>query len=297
MKKSKQKLGDRTAYLYIAPTAILMLIFIVYSLFSSVRISLTQWKGMGKKTFIGLENYFELIKDANFWNSLKIQFIWVIMSVVLLAAGGLVLSLVVEFFIHRKLIPMVRTVFFMPMMISLVAVGILWALIYNPMIGLLNEVIGNLGLMKKGEVIDLLGNKSTALYAAFIPAFWQWSGFGMVIFSAAIQGISNDVIEAARVDGCNTLGRLRFIILPMLRPTIAMVCILNLIGGFKCFDLLFAMTKGGPGIATQSTTIYIYKEMFVNGNYGYSAAMAMILFVVTVFFSILFFNFTRRFEN
>ncbi len=297
MKKLKQKLGDCTAYLYIAPTAVLMLIFIVYSLFSSIGISLTQWKGMGEKTFIGLNNYFELLKDATFWSSLKIQFIWVIMSVVLLAVGGLILSLVVEFFIHRKLIPAVRTIFFMPMMISLVAVGILWALIYNPMIGLLNEVIENLGLLKKGQVLDLLGNNSTALYAAFIPAFWQWSGFGMVIFSAAIQGIPNDVIEAARVDGCSILGRLRYIILPLLRPTIAMVCTLNLIGGFKCFDLLFTMTKGGPGIATQSTTIYIYKEMFVNGNYGYSAAMAIILFIVTVFFSLFFFQVTRRFEN
>lgn len=286
-----------SAYLYMAPALILMLVFIVYSLFSSVKISLTDWSGLLEKNFVGLENYKNLIQDHSFWNSLKVQFIWVIMSVVLLAAAGLVLSIIVEFFVTNRLSGILRTVFFMPMMMSLVAVGILWTLIFNPMIGVLNELFQMTGILGSAQTLDLLGNGKYALYFVFIPALWQWSGFGMVIFSAAMQGISSDILEAATVDGCSTLGRIRYIILPLMKPTIATVCMLNLIGGFKCFDLIYTMTQGGPGEATMATTIYIYKEMFVNGNYGYSAAMAIILFLVTVVFGVGFFKLTSKLEN
>lgn len=116
----------------------------------------------------------------------------------------------------------------------------------------------------------------------------------MVVFSAALQGMSRELLEAASLDGCSKWHQIRYIILPLLRPTIITVCTINLIGGMKCFDLLYTMTKGGPGTATQSTTIYIYKEMFTNSHYGYSAAMSMILFIVTVFVSLLFLRMTKN---
>lgn len=279
MKKLKSQ--NNIGYLYLLPAVILMGVFIIYSMILNVQISMTDWSGLSEKHFIAFANYVKLFRDKAFWDSLGVQLIWMLLSTVFHALGGLILSIIVEYFIHRKLQAVFRTLFFMPMMMSLVAVGILWTLIYNPLIGVINEILQVLGILSGNQTLDLLGDRSTALLAAFIPALWQWSGFGMVVFSAALQGMSRELLEAASLDGCSKWQQIRYIILPLLRPTIITVCTINLIGGMKCFDLLYTMTKGGPGTATQSTTIYIYKEMFTNSHYGYSAAMSMILFIVS----------------
>ena len=292
MKKLKSQ--NNIGYLYLLPAVILMGVFIIYSMILNVQISMTDWSGLSEKHFIAFANYVKLFRDKAFWDSLGVQLIWMLLSTVFHALGGLILSIIVEYFIHRKLQAVFRTLFFMPMMMSLVAVGILWTLIYNPLIGVINEILQVLGILSGNQTLDLLGDRSTALLAAFIPALWQWSSFGMVVFSAALQGMSRELLEAASLDGCSKWQQIRYIILPLLRPTIITVCTINLIGGMKCFDLLYTMTKGGPGTATQSTTIYIYKEMFTNSHYGYSAAMSMILFIVTVFVSLLFLRMTKN---
>ena len=213
MKKLKSQ--NNIGYLYLLPAVILMGVFIIYSMILNVQISMTDWSGLSEKHFIAFANYVKLFRDKAFWDSLGVQLIWMLLSTVFHALGGLILS-------------------------------------------------------------------------------WQWSGFGMVVFSAALQGMSRELLEAASLDGCSKWQQIRYIILPLLRPTIITVCTINLIGGMKCFDLLYTMTKGGPGTATQSTTIYIYKEMFTNSHYGYSAAMSMILFIVTVFVSLLFLRMTKN---
>lgn len=295
--KKKDIRNNVVAYLYMLPALVLMAVFIVYSLISAFQISLTDWSGLREKTFVGLDNYARLLHDETFWQSLKLQFIWVLMSVVLLAIGSLVLGIVVEYYIFQKLKAVCRTIFFMPMMMSLAAIGLLWTLILNPMIGILTEFGRMMGVLGPIDVIDLLGNGKTAIYFAFIPAIWQWSGFGMVIVSAAIQGISHEIIDAARIDGCSRWMSIRYVVLPLLKPTIGTICMLNLIGGFKCFDLIYTMTNGGPGTSTQATTLYIYKEMFNNSHYGYSAAISMVLFLVTVVFGVAFLKLTSKLDT
>lgn len=298
MKHFSQKIGDRSAYLFVAPAVILMGIFIVYPLISSVQLSTTDWSGLGERTFIGNANYVRLFKDPLFWKSIKLQFIWALLSVVFLALVGMLLALLIEYFIpFKKLIPVSRTIMFMPMMMSLVAVGLLWTMIFNPMMGMVNELLHTMGIFTGTQTLDLLGNEKLALFAAFIPCVWQWSGFGMVIFSAAMQGIPSDIMEASLMDGCTKWGQIRHIVLPLMLPTIATVCTLNLIGGFKCFDLIYVMTAGGPGTSTQVTSIYIFKEAFINGHYGYSSAMSFVLFLVTALFGAVFFKITKRMDN
>lgn len=298
MKPISKRIGDRSAYLFVAPAVILMGIFIVYPMISSVVLSLTNWSGLGEKVFIGIENYVHLFQDAVFWESIRLQFTWAVLSVVLLAIGGLFLALLVEYFVPvRQLIPVARTIMFMPMMMSMVTIGILWAMLLNPMIGIINEVLHMLGLLSGTQTLDLLGNKDIALYAAFLPCIWQWSGFGMVVFSAAMQGIPSDVMESSIMDGCTKFKQIRYIVLPLLKPTIATVCTLNLIGGFKCFDLIYVMTAGGPANATQVTSIYIFKEAFTNTHFGYASAMSFILFLVTAIFGAVFFSFSKKLEN
>jgi ABC-type sugar transport system permease subunit len=293
-----QKMAGRVSpYLFVLPAAILLGIFIVYPMFSSVYLSLTNWSGLGEKSFVGFENYRRLFTEPIFWNSIRLQFTWALLSVVLLAGCGLFLALVVEIFVPAKfLVPIFRTILFMPMMMSMVCIGLLWSVIYNPMIGLVNEVLRIVGFIKQGQALDFLGNSDFALYAAFVPTMWQWSGFGMVIFSAAMQGIPQDIMEAALIDGCGKYGRIRHIILPLLRPNIATVCTINLIGGLKCFDIIYVMTAGGPGNGTLVTSIYIFKMAFVNNAHGYSAAISFILFLLTALFGYLFFSFSRKLD-
>ena len=178
MKKLKSQ--NNIGYLYLLPAVILMGVFIIYSMILNVQISMTDWSGLSEKHFIAFANYVKLFRDKAFWDSLGVQLIWMLLSTVFHALGGLILSIIVEYFIHRKLQAVFRTLFFMPMMMSLVAVGILWTLIYNPLIGVINEILQVLGILSGNQTLDLLGDRSTALLAAFIPALWQWSGFGMV---------------------------------------------------------------------------------------------------------------------
>lgn len=297
MKNIRKRIGDRSAYFFVAPAVLLMGIFIVYPLLSSVRLSMTNWSGLGTEDFVGFANYIQLAKDPAFWESIKLQFIWAVLSVIFLALVGMALALFVDIFIPVKaLIPVARTVLFMPMMMSLVAIGLLWSMIYNPMIGILNELLHVIGILRGTQTLDLLGDDKLALYAAFLPCVWQWSGFGMVIFSAAMQGISSEILEASVMDGCTKIGQVRHIILPLMKPTIATVCTINLIGGLKCFDLIYVMTAGGPGTSTQVTSIYIFKQAFTNSYYGYSSALSFVLFLVTAVFGAIFFKLTQRLE-
>jgi ABC-type sugar transport system permease subunit len=133
--------------------------------------------------------------------------------------------------------------------------------------------------------LSLLGNPSTALFAAFLPAIWQWSGFGMVVFSAAIMNIPRELLEAASVDGATGPTQFFRIIMPLLLPTVFTCVIFNLIGAFKAFDLIYTMTKGGPGDATMVTAVYIYIRAFVDFDFGYSTAMAVMLFITAFIFT------------
>lgn len=293
-----KRFGDLSAYAYVAPAAVIMAMFIVYPLFSSLQLSTLKWNGLSAKEFIGLQNYANLFRDPVFWNSVKLQFIWALLSVVVLGLTGMVLAIIVEYYIPvKRMIPVFRTVMFMPMMMSLVAIGLLWTMIYNPMIGLLNNLLKELGMLRSNQVLDLLGNRNTALYAAFIPAIWQWSGFGMVIFSASMQGIPHEIMEASVVDGCTRFKQIRHIVFPLLLPKLAMVCTINLIGGLKCFDLIYVMTAGGPGISTQVSSIFIFRQAFTLNAHGYSAAASSVMFLLTTLFGVLFFFFTSRMES
>ena len=298
MNNRLKKVSNLNAYIFIAPAVILMLAFIVYPLLSSFQLSTMEWSGLGGGKFIGFENYTILFKDPVFWNSIKLQFVWALLSVLILALTGLFLALIVEYFVpFRKMVPVFRTILFMPMMMSMVAIGLLWTMVFNPMIGLLNEFLQTLGILSSNQPLDLLSDNRTALFAVFIPAIWQWSGFGMVVFSAAMQGIPQDILEASVVDGCNRFRQVRYIIFPLLAPTFALLCTMNLIGGLKCFDIIYIMTAGGPGISTQVTSIYIFRQAFVLNAHGYSAAISSLMFLLTTGFGVIFFRFTNRLES
>ena len=287
--KSGSRLQRMEPYLYLLPAVAIIGIFLFYTLLHSFQLTFTDWNGIAKANFVGLKNYVKLFTSDDFWLSIKLTFIWVTMSVVILPITGLILAIVVEYMSRTKLIAgLTRTVLFMPMMMSMVAVGLLWTLIYNPMLGLLNNAMMLVGLIDIGNPVNYLGNSDTAIYMAFIPAIWQWSGFGMVMTCAAMMNIPKDILEAASTDGAHGFKQFWHIVLPLLLPTLSIGATINMIGGFKAFDLVNVMTAGGPGNATRVTSIYIFKQAFVENRMGYASSAAVVLFILVLLFTFLF---------
>jgi ABC-type sugar transport system permease subunit len=273
-------------YLFILPALAMLVVFLYYPVLNALGISLNDWSGMGPQKFVGADNYLQLVKDKTFWHSIRLTFFWVILSTVILPIGGLFLAMLVEYTTSARVMAGIsRTILFMPMMMSLVAVGLLWSLIYNPTLGLLNAFLVKIGLVDPMNPLNLLGTARTALFATFVPAIWQYSGFGMVIISAALMNIPGDLLDAAAVDGASRRAQFFRIILPLLLPTLFTCATLNLIGGFKAFDLVYAMTAGGPGDATMLTTLYIFRKAFVDHRFGYATAIAVVVFALIFIFT------------
>ena len=221
--------------------------------------------------------------------SLKLTFVWMLMSVLILQFYGVFLAIIVERVVKvRQLSNLFRTIFFMPMMMSWVAIGLLWSLIYNSNMGLITGLLNALGLIDPANPPNFLGNSHTALYAAFVPVIWQWGGFGMILTSGAMLRIPPELYEAASIDGANRWKQLTKITLPLLIPTIFLGMTINMIGSFKGFDMLYAMTGGGPANYTRLTSLYIYNAAFTQNKYGYASAVSLILIGMVVVFTIFF---------
>jgi ABC-type sugar transport system permease subunit len=276
-------------YLYFLPMAILLTIFVVYPLYSLVTTSFTKWDGLSAKEFIGMKNYVKAFHSEKFWYSMKLTFVWTLLSILILQPVGVLLSVIVEYVVKRRRVSgVMRVLFFLPMLMSMVAIGLLWQLIYNPSLGLLTSVLSKLNLIDIMNPPNLLGSRSTVLAAAFIPTIWQWSGFGMILTSAAMMSIPSELTEAAAIDGAGKCSQFFRITLPLLMPTIFLGMTINMIGAFKGFDMLYAMTAGGPANYTTLTSIFIYKLSFTENKFGYACAVSVILILIVIVFTMLF---------
>lgn len=276
-------------YLYFLPMAVLLGIFVFYPLYDLIAMSFTKWDGLSAPEFIGLKNYINAVKSEKFWYSIRLTFIWTIMSILILQPVGVLLSVIVEYIVkNRRASGTLRVLFFMPMLMSMVAIGLLWQMIYNPSLGLLTSVLDKLKLIDSMNPPNLLGTKATVLYAAFVPTIWQWGGFGMILTSAAMMNIPSELTEAAAIDGAGKFNQFFRITLPLLMPTIFLGMTINMIGAFKGFDMLYAMTSGGPANYTTLTSIFIYKLSFTENKFGYACAVSVILIGTVILFTVIF---------
>jgi ABC-type sugar transport system permease subunit len=239
--------------------------------------------------FVWLENYKILFADGIFWNSIRITIQWAFMAAIIPGFVGLILALLLEFRTKNMILSgITRTVLFMPMMMSGVAVGLLWSLIYNPSMGIINGIMTRLGLSSLANPVNLLGNGTTALFAAFFTTVWQTSGLSMVTFSAALQNVPDDIIEASMIDGATKIQQIRHISIPSIVGNITTIITVNLIGGFKAFDILMVLTGGGPGTSTLSTSLYMYRQGFFALKFDYAAVMQVMLFICVTIFVVIF---------
>jgi raffinose/stachyose/melibiose transport system permease protein len=212
------------------------------------------------------------------WHSLRNNLIWVVLGTALPITIGLLLSVLL--WAGAKASIVFRTIYFLPVVISPVVIGVIWGWIYNPIFGLLNVGLNaaGLGFLAKGW----LGDPNTALYAVLITAVWSYVGFCVVVLYSALQKVDADLIDAATLDGANGWQRFRDVIVPQIAPVLTMVTVYTIIGGFNVFDVVFIMTRGGPANASELIATYTYKKSFVEGEVGYGAALSMVMTILAL---------------
>lgn len=274
----KAKLSYRLfLFWFIAPALLIYLLYVVYPIFATFYYSTFKWTGIqADKTFIGLENYVRLIGDQVFLKTITNNLLLVVASVVTQIPLGLIMALIL--FAPIKGIRLFRTVYFLPLLMSTVALGILWTFIYDPIFGVVNrflELIG-LGAWQQGW----LGDPKTAFIAVIITICWQFTPFYMILFRAAISGIPDDIYEAAEIDGCSGWKKFWLVTLPLIKPTIITSSVLSVIGSLKYFDLIFVMTEGGPDSRTELMATYMYKQAFAKFNMGYASSISFSMFII-----------------
>jgi multiple sugar transport system permease protein len=271
----------RAAWLLLSPALGAILLFFAVPLVAALFLSLTDFDiyalaDIGNARFVGAGNYSRLLRDPLFWRVLR-TLVFVAIGVPLTLASALGGALLV----HSKLARLrglYRTVFFSPVVTTLVAVAVVWRYLYHPRYGLINQMLGMIGL----PAIDWLGNPGWATVAITLLAVWRSFGYGLVIYVAGLQAIPESLYEAAQLDGAGPWRQLRDITFPLLAPTSLFVAVIITVTLFQIFAEPYVMTRGGPLYATTSITLLMYQQGFRWWNLGAAAAVAFVLFALII---------------
>ncbi len=278
------------AYGFLAPDGIGLFVFLVVPMFLALGMGFFETTGFGTYHFNGLDNYARMASDPLLWNSLRVTGIYAGLYVPIVFVVSLVLAILV-----RDAFPGVgfaRTAFFLPNVVSLIVIGLLWQFLLVDKKGLVSTLLEPFGL----GGLSWLGSPKLALLTLVLISVWFFMGYYMLIFLAGLQDIPKEYYEAARVDGASAWQRFRHVTWPMLKPTsffVLVVTLINAVSGLQAFDLVYATTKGGPANATSTIVFYIYAQAFDHGNYGYAAAITSSLVAVLVVITGTLFALTR----
>lgn len=280
-----------TPYVFIAPNLALFSVFVFFPLVYAAYISLHEWSLIDTPTYVGAKNYGRLFNDPQFWQSLQNTVIFSVVTV----PTSLFLGLVVAIGLNRELATrtLLRSLYFLPVVVSSVATAVIAAWLFNDNYGVINELLKRAG----AGPVAWLSTPRWALPSIILTTLWVRIGFCMVVYLAALQSISPSYYEAARIDGATRLQLFRYVTWPLLRPTTFLLLILNVIYSFQVFDLIFVMTGGGPGFSTTMIVQYIYQQAFAASEMGYASAMGMVLFVLILLFTLVQWRINRRTEQ
>ncbi|WP_158817128.1 carbohydrate ABC transporter permease [Methylocapsa sp. S129] len=282
-------------YLFIAPDAIGLAIFAALPMLLALGLGFYEVDGFGGYRFAGLANYRRMFLDPLFLQSLRVTLFYVLMLVPSLYVVGLGLALLAQR--RSRISGLVRSLFFLPQMVSLVVVALVWQVLLVDKIGPVNRLMSLVGL----GGLSWLGDPDLALASVVVVSLWFLMGFYMLIFLGGLQDIPREYYEAAWLDGANPIRAFFHITLPLLRTTsffVLLVATVTAVAGGQAFDLIYVMTKGGPANSTELTIYYIYQQAFQYNEFGYAAAMATTLVAILLAFTFLLFRITRggRFE-
>jgi len=285
--------NERVGYLFILPSFLHLVAFLLIPLLFSFYLSFTDFRGTNlyNAPFVGLENYKFMIEDRRWWNAMQNSAEYTLMSVPL----GMAISLLIALVMNQKLrgVNIFRTLFFMPVISSWVAVSVIWITLLDPRAGIVNYLLQSVGL----PTFNWLGDTATAMPSLVLITIWKGAGFQMVIWLAGLQAVPQELYEAAAIDGANAWKSFWRITLPLLSPTTFFLLITGVIGSLQVFSSVYVITGGGPRGATDVAVHRIYLRAFKSFEMGYASALAWVLFLVIFVLTLLQVWYMRRRES
>ncbi|MFB9889559.1 carbohydrate ABC transporter permease [Planobispora takensis] len=266
---------------WVVPALVLVGVFVYLPLAQNLGFSTLEWDiYSGSQEFVGLDNYSRLLDDPVFWSSFGNNLLYAVISIVFQVFGALVLAALVESVRSERWRRGLRAIYFLPSAISLTVAGLLFYFIYEPNLGPLNHLLRAVGLEQFTQA--WLGQEGTAMLAVIAMSQWQGFGYSVLLFSVAIQRIPAEIHGAAAIDGVGPIGRFVHVTLPLVREMTGLMAIVTISGAFQVFNEVMVMTGGGPNNSTQVLGTWLYRSGFVRNNFGYAAAIATVLFVITL---------------
>ncbi|MDH6363961.1 multiple sugar transport system permease protein [Enterococcus sp. PF1-24] len=285
--KNLRRKNTLMAYTFILPNFLGFFVFTLIPVAFSLVLAFMSWDSFSTPEFVGLKNFAKMLQDETFWISLKNTFLYTIGVVPL----TLICSLGLAILLNKKIRGMkfFRTAFFFPYVTSLVAIAVVWNMLFHPTMGPINQFLKLFIENPPGWT----SSSDWALTAIVIVSVWRGMGYYMILYLAGLQGIPRELYEAASMDGANKWKQFANVTLPSLRSTTFFVTIMLVINCFKIFDLVQVMTAGGPGRATNVLVYQIYNEAFVKFNFGYASAIAMVLFIIVLTITVIQFKWNQ----
>jgi raffinose/stachyose/melibiose transport system permease protein len=276
-------------YLLLAPACVFLLIFMAYPLMATSVISLFSWDGLKPMKFVGLDNFVRILEDDVFWKS-----VWHTIAYSIIVPGVDVgLGLVLAYTVSRRVKGwrIFRFGYYIPAMLSVTVVAKLWVYLYEPNLGAINELLRRIGLEALTQI--WLSDVHISLLSVMIVPIWQYLGFPFIVLLAGIEGVPQDLHDAATVDGAGEWERFRFITIPLIKPVLASVAMLQLIFSMKVFDVIWVMTRGGPADSTSVLATYMYRQAFSRSAFGIASAIAVVMFGTIFTITYVYQRFTR----
>ncbi len=276
----KQRSINLAPYLFLIVPLALFLMWVIGPMLYSFYLSMTNWDGVSPPKFIGLRNYIRLFDDPILYTALLNNVKWLVSFITAPVVAGLALAMVLNRDIPGARV--IKAAFYSPYILSSVVVGLIFGWMYHPAGGLLNATLKAVGLgwLTSGWLSD----PALATWCIVAAAVWRQVGYVMTLYLAGLQGVDPTLVDAARVDGCNSWQSFRNVIWPLLSPVTVVVVVISIIDSLRSFDLVFVMTRGGPGNASSVLANFMYIEAFNNYKMGYGAAIAVILFLISAVF-------------
>ena len=269
----------------VLPSVAVMVFAMLVPLGFSLYYSFTDWAGFGEFRQVGVENYVEIVlRDRVFWRSLWNTFLLIVATIVIQNPIAFALAAVLAH-VSKKLSRFLRTIYFVPAVLSLVIVAKMWVSIFNPTYGILNKLLRSVGL--DALATSWLSNPDTAIWAVIWIIVWQGFGWALLFYYAGLMTVPKEMEEAARVDGASWFQTYWLIVIPYLRPAIAAVIVIDVISSLKQMELIYLSTNGGPGTLTQFVSVYLYQKAFASGEYGYGNALSVLFVLLAVALTLL----------
>ena len=287
-------LRKATPYLYVLPALLFFFAIIILPAVGTFRLSFYDWSGIGRDMqFVGLENYRAAFHEGSYFVlSLRNNLIYLVATLVVEMGFGLIMALILDF--KLRFFGVFRVLFFSPMVLSMMPVGLLWRFVYSPDVGILNAALKAVGLDSLARA--WLGDPSTALYAVCLVSGWRYAGFYMILFYAGLQRIPKQLYESARIDGATDLGCFRHVSLPLLREVFVICVLLCATGAFQAFDLVYAMTGGKPYHSTEVVATWLVDVAFTHNRDGHGSALAVMMTLIVFAIAVTYHLYARRRE-